>query len=391
MNHLLKADFYNKRNLNRNINYQLEIQKNNFRQIKEYYKSKTNLYNFLKNKNCSQFLENFELIDYINSGASGVVYKGCSNKDPNNTVCLKFLLNKLELESRDTRFNNNYAKEAKSGGKKENNINRNVLPKIEEIKIQQKLQHKNIAKYYDYCDLKEYGCIVMELADYGDLDFFKKKFIQRNNFPETFLCYITKQILDGLFYIHKLKIIHMDIKPQNLLIDKNLNIKITDFSASFSYEKYKKNNKILLPFSGTSLYMSPEVLSCEYIDYIYCNKIDLYSLGVVLYYFAFEQFPYGLIIEDCIEFNLIIQKIKNNKLIFPNIKIYSSMFLNFLSKLLEKDIRKRINIYQALNEPWVKSGEILFNEKEKIDNTEIFLINIITDNFRCFNEYINSF
>ena len=139
MNHLLKADFYNKRNLNRNINYQLEIQKNNFRQIKEYYKSKTNLYNFLKNKNCSQFLENFELIDYINSGASGVVYKGCSNKDPNNTVCLKFLLNKLELESRDTRFNNNYAKEAKSGGKKENNINRNVLPKIEEIKIQQKL------------------------------------------------------------------------------------------------------------------------------------------------------------------------------------------------------------------------------------------------------------
>ena len=209
MNHLLKADFYNKRNLNRNINYQLEIQKNNFRQIKEYYKSKTNLYNFLKNKNCSQFLENFELIDYINSGASGVVYKGCSNKDPNNTVCLKFLLNKLELESRDTRFNNNYAKEAKSGGKKENNINRNVLPKIEEIKIQQKLQHKNIAKYYDYCDLKEYGCIVMELADYGDLDFFKKKFIQRNNFPETFLCYITKQILDGLFYIHKLKIIFL--------------------------------------------------------------------------------------------------------------------------------------------------------------------------------------
>ena len=86
-------------------------------------------------------------------------------------------MNKLELESRDTRFNNNYAKEAKSGGKKENNINRNVLPKIEEIKIQQKLQHKNIAKYYDYCDLKEYGCIVMELADYGDLDFFKKKFI----------------------------------------------------------------------------------------------------------------------------------------------------------------------------------------------------------------------
>ena len=291
MNHLLKADFYNKRNLNRNINYQLEIQKNNFRQIKEYYKSKTNLYNFLKNKNCSQFLENFELIDYINSGASGVVYKGCSNKDPNNTVCLKFLLNKLELESRDTRFNNNYAKEAKSGGKKENNINRNVLPKIEEIKIQQKLQHKNIAKYYDYCDLKEYGCIVMELADYGDLDFFKKKFIQRNNFPETFLCYITKQILDGLFYIHKLKIIHMDIKQQNILLDRNLDAKITDFSISLPYENLSGTEKIQLPLAGTSLYMSPEVLAKEHIDVEDASKIDMFSLGVMLYNLAFGDFP----------------------------------------------------------------------------------------------------
>ena len=235
MNHLLKSDLYNQRNLFRNINYQLELQKYNFRQIKEYYKSKSNLYNFLKNKNCSQFLENFELIDYINSGASGVVYKGCSNKNRNNTVCLKFLLNKLEVESRDTKLNNNNEKEAKSGEKRDNNNNnnnKNVLPKIEEIKIQQKLQHKNIAKYYDYCDLKEYGCIVMELADYGDLDYFKKKYIPRNYCPEAFLCYIAKQILDGLFYIHKLKIIHMDIKQQNILLDKNLDAKITDFHQS---------------------------------------------------------------------------------------------------------------------------------------------------------------
>ena len=66
------------------------------------------------------------------------------------------------------------------------------------------------------------------------------------------------------------------------------------------------------------------------------------------------------------------------------------MFLNFLSKLLEKDIKKRNNIYEALYDPWVKGGEILFNEKEKIDNTEIFLINIITDNLVCFNEYIHN-
>ena len=392
MNHLLKADFYNKRNLNRNINYQLEIQKNNFRQIKEYYKSKTNLYNFLKNKNCSQFLENFELIDYINSGASGVVYKGCSNKDPNNTVCLKFLLNKLELESRDTRFNNNYAKEAKSGGKKENNINRNVLPKIEEIKIQQKLQHKNIAKYYDYCDLKEYGCIVMELADYGDLDFFKKKFIQRNNFPETFLCYITKQILDGLFYIHKLKIIHMDIKQQNILLDRNLDAKITDFSISLPYENLSGNEKIRLPLAGTSLYMSPEVLAKEHIDVEDASKIDMFSLGVMLYNLAFGDFPYNLNINLKKNFSEILNRIRNNKLEIPEDKIksskYSYLFVRFLKNILEKNIKNRMSVFDSLDDPWIKGTDLIIKEKEKINDTTKFYTYITTDNFRSFNEYL---
>ena len=396
MNHLLKSDLYNKRNLFRNINYQLEIQKNNFRQIKEYYKSKSNLYNFLKNKNCSQFLENFELIDYINSGASGVVYKGCSNKNRNNTVCLKFLLNKLEVESRDTKFNNNNGKEAKSGEKRDNNNNnnnnKNVLPKIEEIKIQQKLQHKNIAKYYDYCDLKEYGCIVMELADYGDLDYFKKKYIPRNYCPEAFLCYIAKQILDGLFYIHKLKIIHMDIKQQNILLDKNLDAKITDFSISLSYENIKDTDKIKLPLAGTSLYMSPEVLAKEHIDVEDASKIDMFSLGVMLYNLAFGDFPYKLNLSLKKNFSEILYRIKNNKLEIPEDKIksgkYSYLFIRFLKNILEKNIKNRMSVFDSLDDPWIKGTDLIIREKEKIDDTTKFYTYITTDNFRTFNEYL---
>ena len=396
MNHFLKSDLYNKRNLFRNINYQLEIQKNNFRQIKEYYKSKSNLYNFLKNKNCSQFLENFELIDYINSGASGVVYKGCSNKNRNNTVCLKFLLNKLEVESRDTKLNNNNKKEAKSGEKRDNNNNnnnnKNVLPKIEEIKIQQKLQHKNIAKYYDYCDLKEYGCIVMELADYGDLDYFKKKYIPRNYCPEAFLCYIAKQILDGLFYIHKLKIIHMDIKQQNILLDKNLDAKITDFSISLSYENIKDTDKIKLPLAGTSLYMSPEVLAKEHIDVEDASKIDMFSLGVMLYNLAFGDFPYKLNLSLKKNFSEILYRIKNNKLEIPEDKIksgkYSYLFIRFLKNILEKNIKNRMSVFDSLDDPWIKGTDLIIREKEKINDTTKFYTYITTDNFRSFNEYL---
>ena len=136
--------------------------------------------------------------------------------------------------------------------------------------------------------------------------------------------------------------------------------------------------------------MSPEVLSNELIDYFDCNKIDLYSLGVVLYYLAYEQFPYGLDISYQINFTLILEKIKSSELIFPETKIYSSLFKKFINLLLEKDIKNRYSIYDALNDPWVKGADLIFKEKEKIDDNEIFLINMITDNLRDFNEYINN-
>ena len=64
------------------------------------------------------------------------------------------------------------------------------------------------------------------------------------------------------------------------------------------------------------------------------------------------------------------------------------MFINFLSGLLEKDIKKRTNIIEALENQWIKGAELLFEEKEKIYDMEIFLINMITDNIRSFNEYL---
>jgi serine/threonine protein kinase len=265
-----------------------------------------------------------------------------------------------------------------------------MCPKIKEINIQNKLKDKNITEYYDYCDLKDYGCIIMEFAKFGDLEYFQKKLIQKKHLSETLLAYITKQILNGLLYIHQSKIIHMDIKQQNILIDENLNIKITDFSVSFSYEKYKENDKINLPLSGTSLYMSPEVLLKAQIDYEDCSKIDMFSLGVVLYNLAYEKFPYDLDYSYKRNFGLILDKIKKQELKIPERKNYSGLFKRFLENLLEKEIKNRINIYEALEDPWIKGAELLFKEKEKICDLEKFLIYMITDNVRSFNDYLKS-
>ena len=368
-----------------NINDKINIQKNKLRQLKEFYKTKTNLYNYLKNRKCSQFLEDFELLDYISSGCSGVVYKGCNRKNLDDPVCLKFLLNKLEIEEREKQFNKD---------KKDDNIEnkQNNAPILEEIKIQQKFHHKNIAKYYDYCDLKDYGCIIMELAEYGDLNYIQKKLIQQNCLSETFLAYITKQILDGLFYIHKLKIIHMDIKPHNILINKNLEIKITDFSVSLSYEKTKNSEKIKLPLTGTNPFMSPEVLNKEQIDIEDASKIDMFSLGIMLYHLAFEEFPYDLNINVKKNFRQAYEKIKYKNLEFPKNKSksgkYSNLFIKFLKNLLDNNIKNRISVFDALDEPWIKATNLIYQEKEKSD-IQKFLMNITTDNIRTFNIYIN--
>jgi len=379
MNQILKSNIQNRNFIYQNIKSQIDIKKNNFRQLKDFYKTKSNLYNYLRNNNCNQFLENFELLNYINSGGSGVVYKGCFSKNPIEKVCLKFLLNKTEIE-----------KIIKPNNNKNNFISKDS--KIEEINIQKKLQHKNIVKYYHYFDLKDYGCIVMELADSGDIDMIRKKMTDKNYLSETFLAFITKQILDGLYYIHKNKIIHMDIKQQNILIDKNLEVKITDFSVSLSYEKVKSHEKIKLPLAGTHPFMSPEVLSKAQIDIEDASKIDMFSLGVMLYNLSIGDFPYNLNINLKKNFDEILEKIKNNDLEFQEYKIksrrYSNLFIKFLKNLLDKNIKSRISVFEAIDDPWIKGAELIFEEKEKIGDNPKFLLKMSCDNIRSFNEYL---
>ena len=118
------------------------------------------------------------------------------------------------------------------------------------------------------------------------------------------------------------------------------------------------------------------------------HKIDLFSLGIMLYRLAFGFYPFNLQREDVDNDDIILSKI-NSDFKVENIETeFSKYFIDFLNGLLEKDIKKRINIYEALNHPWIKGAEILLEEKETINNATIFLTSLITDNFMKFNSYI---
>ena len=354
-----------------NKNYQCETKLG-----KEQYKKLETIRNFVKG--CDKFNDDLEILNYISSGSCGIVYEGKIRRSPNKKVALKFILNKI-IENKNEKIRNN---------EKEKEKVHNRIKK--EITLQNKLKHKNIKTLYGVYEIKNDTCIVMELAKYGDLDYFQKKLIQKKNLSETLLAYITKQILNGLYYCHQSKIIHMDIKHQNILIDENLQIKLADLSVSYSYLNIPNGTLVTLPLAGTSLFMSPEVLGKKEIVIEDCNKIDMYSLGSLLYNLAFCEYPYGLDYSDKKNFDKIKEKIAKNDLTIPLNKRYSSLFRSFISRLLNKNIKMRLSIEEAMNHQWIKGAGLIFGEKEKIFDLEKFLINLVTDTIKPFNEFIHN-
>ena len=326
---------------------------NNSKEIQEIYQVKNIL------KKISFFNENFEINDYIGSGAESKVYS-IYNKKSKKHLALKYIIN-----------NSKYKK------------NKN------ELKISSKLKNKNIIDFKCCLNSKEDNSefIILENAKYGNLRDFQKKILKKECFSESFLCLFSYQILNGLYHCHQNKIAHMDIKPQNIVIDEYLNPKIIDFSVSLDYSNKKPNDKIQLPFRGTNFYMPSEVINSKEIEYKNLNKVDAYALGVLLFKMAYGYYPFNLQYGDENNYKIINQKINCEYEIKKN-KNLSSYFIDFISKLLNKDINKRMNIYEALRHQWIKGAQILLEEKEKIYNTNLFYIQLITDNIKEFNDYL---
>ena len=265
-------------------------------------------------------------------------------------------------------------------------INDEKYKNLNEPKLLSILKHKNVITVYGYYYAKnEEEFIVMEKG--RDLKSFGMILLKRVTLTETFLCYITVQILEGLSYLYKCNVIHYDIKPGNIIIDDYLNVKLIDFSASLIISE-KKDSYINAKYRGTQFFMAPEVIKREKIKVSDYHKIDLFSLGVTLYTLAFGFYPFNLEKNDGENDNIIYQKITSDWKAENIGTEFSGKFLDFLNCLLEKDINKRIDINNALNHYWIKGAKILFDEKEKINNANAFLTSLITDNFFPFNEYI---
>ena len=320
--------------------------------FKTLFSNKDYLVNYLR-KNYPSFGEEFELTNFISTGGTGVVYSGQLKKRKNaQKLAIKFKYSKRQNRDKD---------------------------EFQEIGILKKLHHKNITNIYAFAKVGTlmHYC-VLDLGKHGDLEKFMKTLLKRKVLPETILCYFAFQILEALEYIHKCKIVHNDIKQGNIVVDANLDIKITDFSVSCTYANFNPEDCVEFPFMGTSKYICPEILGHVKMAVKEACKIDLYSFGVTLYELAFGKYPYKLNEVENKKYDDILNNIKHEKLEFPKDKKISTLFKDFLSHLLDKNYQTRYDIQQCLNHPWIKGAKIINDEKENIYYLESFLINAIT-------------
>jgi serine/threonine protein kinase len=326
---------------------------------KNYFCKKENMLKYI-NDNYPQFNEQFELLNYVNRGSSGYVYEGKKKSEKNNIkLAIKFSI------------------------KKQN--------KYHEIGILKKLNHKNINRIYACLKINDDSIIsVQEFIKFRHLNYFVNILLKKKKLSETCILYFAKQILDSLAYLHLNKIVHMDIKPENILIDEQLNPRLIDFSDSCVLTEFHPEDLVKFPFRGTSVYMAPEIIKRKKMKIIYSQKIDIYSFGATLYYLHFGIYPYDLNkVKDKHDYKQILEKIEKEKLEFPNDIKASDMFKDFLTKLLEKDYIKRFSIKEALMHPWIQAWQILEDEKQNISCLENFLIKLVSDSVPKLNVFIN--
>ncbi len=204
------------------------------------------------------FASRYEVIKELGKGGMGKVYMALDN-EIDEEVALKLL--KPEIASDDStveRFRN-------------------------ELKFARKISHKNVCRMYHLSKEGEIPYITMEYVEGEDLKSLVKK---RGKLSDAESISIVKQLCEGLAEAHRLGVVHRDLKPQNIMIDKEGTAKIMDFGISRFVEAPGVTTTGMI--IGTPDYLSPEQAEGEETD----QRADIYSLGVILYELTTGRVPF---------------------------------------------------------------------------------------------------
>ena len=260
----------------------------------------------------------YDVKEELGSGKFGLVKLGI-NKKTGKKVAIK-IMSKKEMKNEDLEL---------------------VRSEIEILKI---CQHPNIIQLYDVFENVDYFYITMEHCGGGDLyDYLRKRHFKLS---EVHACNLIHKISAAIFYLHSYGIAHRDLKPENILMTdstEDADVRIVDFGLS---KIIGPEEKCTEPY-GTLTYVAPEIL----LECPYTKAVDLWSLGVMTYLMLTSKLPF----DDVNSEEEIARKVVESQ---PSYSIkrwegISNEAKNFVQRLLERNVNKRMTIKEVLTHPWI--------------------------------------
>lgn len=211
------------------------------------------------------------------------------------------------------------------------------------ITLMKHIKHPFVTRLYEVIEAKDCYIIVIQYCENGTLEdlILHRKELSEDNARIIFL-----EIAVAVEFLHNnVHVVHRDIKPQNILIDKNNFAHLADFGLSKSFAEGKA---VFSTFCGTPSYLAPEILN----EPQYSCKADIWSLGVILYFMVYGHLPFeGENIQE------ISQKISYSDPFYaPTV---SCECIDLMQRLLNKNQDQRPSISEILRHPWLNHTSLL--------------------------------
>ncbi|CAF0731588.1 unnamed protein product [Brachionus calyciflorus] len=207
-----------------------------------------------------------------------------------------------------------------------------------EVKIHYQLKHPSILELYTFFEDKNYVYLVLELCHNGEMQRYLKT-RQKANLDEDETRHYLKQVIDGMIYLHSYGILHRDLTLSNLLLTKEMNVKIADFGLA---TKLNIPDEKHFTMCGTPNFISPEIASRN----AHGLEADVWSLGCMMYTFLTGKPPF-----DTDGVRNTLNRVVHSDYEMPN--YISPEAQDLIASLLKKNPAERLPLSKVLEHPFM--------------------------------------